>query len=140
MSAAVSGLGMTSAPHAMTGASMRMPPAQKMSNLFDKIDTSGIGSITKVQLGQAFNALNPPYGFKSMGADAVFTKLDPKGTGAVSKQDFINGMASMMYEIRQQRQLHRQEATQQPAPTQTVYASLNQLSQMTIGSHINTTA
>lgn len=142
MSAAISGLGMAGAPHAMTGASMRMPPAQKMANLFDQIDTSGSGSVTKAQFEQAFSKLNPPSGFKSMGADAVFAKLDTNGTGSVSKQDFINGMTQLMSQIRQQRHQHHESAAQAPAPapTQTIDASLNNLSQMVIGSNINTTA
>ena len=144
MSAAISGLGMAGAPRAMTGASMRMPPAQKMGNLFAQIDTSGSGSITKAQFEQAFSTLNPPPGFKSKGADAVFAKLDPNGTGSVSKQDFINGMTQMMSQIRQPRHQHQGVVAQTPAstptPAQTIDASLNKLSQMAIGTNINTTA
>lgn len=142
MSTAISGMGMAGAPKAMTGASMRMPPSQKMANLFDKIDTSGTGSISKAQLEQAFSTLKPPSGFKSMGADAIFAKLDPNGTGSVSKQDFKNGMTQMMAQIRQQRsQSYDSNAqTNTPAPKQTIDASLNNLNQMRIGSNINTTA
>ena len=90
----VSGL-KSAMPQAVSGASMRMPPAQKMGNLFQKIDTSGSGSISKPQLSQAIKTLNPPPSIKSMGADALFSKLDPKGTGSVSKQDFVNVMKTM---------------------------------------------
>jgi Ca2+-binding EF-hand superfamily protein len=90
----VSGL-KSAMPQVSSGASMRMPPAQKMGNLFQKIDTSGSGSISKTQLSQAFKTLNPPPAIKSMGADALFSKLDPKGTGSVSKQDFVNVMKTM---------------------------------------------
>lgn len=83
-------------PQVVSGASMRMPPAQKMGNLFQQIDTNNSGSISKAQFDQAFQTLNPPPAFKAMGADAVFSKLDPSGTGSVSKQDFINGMKSMV--------------------------------------------
>jgi len=137
MSAVISGLGM--APQAMTGASMHMPPAQKMFDLFSQIDASGSGSITKAQFELAFNTLNPPAGFKSMGADAVFAKLDPNGTGAVSKQDFKNGMLQMMSQIRQQR-LESMTQTQIPTPAQTIDTSLDSLNQLVIGSNINTTA
>lgn len=139
MSTAISGLGMAGTPQAMTGASMRMPPAQKMANLFAQIDTGNSGSITKAQFDQAFGTLNPPSGFKSMGADAVFAKLDPNGTGSVSKQDFVNGMIQMMSQIRQQHHNHESVA-QTPAPAQTVDASLNNLNQLLVGSNINTTA
>lgn len=83
-------------PQVVSGASMRMPPAQKMANLFQQIDTSNSGAISKSQFEQAFQTLNPPPAFKAMGADAVFSKLDPNGTGSVSKQDFINGIKPMV--------------------------------------------
>lgn len=137
MSSAISGLGMP--PQAMTGASMYMPPAQKMFDLFSQIDTSSSGSITKAQFDLAFSALNPPAGFKSMGADAVFAELDPNGTGAVSKLDFKNGMLQMMAQIRQQRhESMTQEQT--PTPVQTIDTSLDSLNQLVIGSNIDTTA
>ena len=135
MSAAISGLGM--APQAMTGASMRMPPSQKMSNLFSQIDTTNSGSITKSQFEQAFSSLNPPAGFKSIGADAIFAKLDPNGTGTVSKQDFTSGMTKIMSEIRQQHS-NNAPASQAPAPAQTIEASLSGLSNLAVGSNINT--
>lgn len=138
MSAAISGMGMSVSPQAMTGASMHMPPAQKMFDLFSQIDTSGSGTITKAQFELAFNTLNPPSGFKSMGADAVFAKLDPNNSGQVSKQDFKNGMLQLMSQIRQQQ--HHKPAEQASAPAQTIDASLNELNQLVIGSNINTTA
>lgn len=139
MSTAISGLGMAGAPQAMTGASMRMPPAQKMANLFAQIDTSGTGSITRTQFEQSFGSLKPPAGFKAMGADAVFAKLDANGSGRVSKQEFVNGMTQMVSHVRQQRQQHYETAVQTPAaaPTKTIDASLNKLSQITIGSNID---
>jgi Ca2+-binding EF-hand superfamily protein len=35
---------------------MRMPPKQKMTDLFNRIDTNGSGTISKGQLQQAFQA------------------------------------------------------------------------------------
>jgi len=116
---------------------MHMPPAQKMFDLFSQIDTSNSGSISKTQFELAFNTLNPPAGFKSIGSDAVFAKLDPNGTGAVSKQDFKNGMLQLIAQIRQQR---HESLTQAPTPAQTINTSLNDLNQLSIGSNINTTA
>lgn len=139
MSAAISGIGMSVGPQAMTGASMYMPPAQKMFDLFSQIDTNNSGSITKTQFELAFNTLNPPAGFKSMGADAIFAKLDPNNSGSVSKQNFKNGMLQMMAQIRQQ--LHESVAqASSPAPAQTIDTSLNELNQLVVGSNINTTA
>lgn len=138
MSAAISGLGMAGAPQAMTGASMRMPPSQKMSNVFAQIDTNNTGVISKAQFTQAFNALNPPSGFKAMGAGAVFSKLDTSNTGSVSKQQFVSGMTQMMSDVRQQKhQAYVQQATATP-PAQTVDASMYGLSQL--GAHIDVKA
>jgi Ca2+-binding EF-hand superfamily protein len=132
MSGAIAGLGIS--PQAMTGASMRMPPTQKMGNLFSQIDTSGTGSIKQTQFTQAFNTLNPPASFKAAGASTVFAALDPNGTGSVSKQDFISGMTKLMSQLRQQ---HATPA-QAPLPTQTLNASQNALS--ALGTNVNTTA
>lgn len=86
-------------PEVWSGASQRMGPSQKMNNLFSNIDTAGTGTITKAQFEQAFQSMNPPASFKSMGADSVFAQLDPKNTGSVSRQDFVSGMTNMMGKV-----------------------------------------
>lgn len=108
-----------------------MSPTQKMSDLFQKIDTGGSGSITKAQFEQAFQNTNPPAGFKAMGADAIFNKLDPNGTGSVSKQDFVNGMKTLMTQAHHH---HHQAASVNggqsgtaPSPAQTLSSSLESL-------------
>ena len=117
-------------PQVVSGASMRMPPTQKMANLFQQIDTGNTGSITKAQFEQAFQTLKTPASFKTQGADAVFSKLDPNGTGSVSKQDFINGMKAMMVQNRQH-----------SAVPQTLSGSINALNvlgnQTALGNNIN---
>jgi Ca2+-binding EF-hand superfamily protein len=95
----ISGIGGVS-PMIMTGASMRMPPQQKMTNLFNAIDPSGAGAINKSQLANAFQTLNPPLPFKNAGVDAIFSALDPNNTGSVSKADFVSGMTSLMVSLR----------------------------------------
>jgi hypothetical protein len=100
MSMSVSGVAGSYSPQAMSGASMRAPPAQKMANLFAKIDTSGAGSITKAQFMQAFQTMKPTAGFVAMGADAVYAALDPSRSGSVSKQAFVSGMTSLMAQFR----------------------------------------
>lgn len=115
--------GMGAMPQAMSGASMRMPPQQKMSTLFQQIDTAGTGSITKSQFENAFNNMNPPAAFKAIGLDSVWAKLDPSGSGQASKQDFIAAMKTMMTHGHRN---HTQEAT----PPQTLAnstAALNTL-------------
>lgn len=92
----ISGMRAAAMPQAMSGASSRMAPQQKMSNLFQSIDTTGSGSISKAQFMQAYNSVNTPAAFKAIGAEAAYAKLDPTGSGKVSKQDFITGMKSMM--------------------------------------------
>ena len=92
-------------PQVTSGASMRQAPAQRMTNLFNTIDTSGSGSITKAQFEQAFQSMNPPQGLQSMGADAVWNQLDPNNTGSVSKQDFVSTMTNVLS------QMHAQHAS-----------------------------
>ena len=138
MSTAISGLGANWAAQAMTGASMRSSPAQKMANVFSQIDIGNTGSISNAQFSQAFNALNPPASFKSLGADAVFSKLDVNKSGSVTKQEFISGMTQMMSAVRQQKQqAYAAQATATP-PVQTINDSLNGLSR--IGTNINVKA
>ena len=96
----ISSVGAVSGMHAVSGASSSGPPQQKMSGLFDSIDTSGTGSITQAQFDQAFQSKNPPAVFQQQGADAIFAALDPNGTGSVSKQDFVSGMSKLMASLR----------------------------------------
>ena len=87
-------------PWASSGASTSMPPNQKMSNLFDRLDTSGQGSISQSQLQGAFSTQNPPKAFQALGPDALFKQLDPSGTGSVTKSQFVSKMTSLMSHLR----------------------------------------
>lgn len=116
----------TGAPHAVSGASQGAPPQQKMTNLFDSIDTSGSGSITKAQFEQAFQSKNPPGVFKSQGADAIFAALDPTGSGSVSKADFVSGMTKLMSSLRGHHHGHRAA----PPSGESAAASVQALSQI----------
>jgi len=107
----------------ISGASGSMPPSQKMSNLFDAIDTSGTGSISESQFSQAFQTLNPPAVFQAQGANAIWNALDPSGTGSVSKQDFVSTMKSLMVSLR----TDASGATSPVAPGQTLNSSLQSL-------------
>ncbi len=117
-------------------AGARMPASQKMSSLFDQIDSSGSGSITQSQFDQAFQTLNPPKDFKAQGADATWAQLDPAGTGSVSKQDFVTGMTAMM---RQMRAGVQDASTSSQSPNQTVSASSSALQSLTTGTQLNIT-
>jgi Ca2+-binding EF-hand superfamily protein len=99
MSMSVPGAGAPT-PMMMSGASPMAPPQQKMTSLYNKIDTTGTGSITKPQLEVAFQTLKPPAVFQKAGVDAIFGQLDPTGQGSVSKDDFIQGMKSLMVSLR----------------------------------------
>lgn len=96
----ISGVSAAGGMHAMSGASYSGPPQQKMSSLFDAIDSSGSGSITQAQFDQAFQSKNPPAVFQNQGADAIYAKLDPGGTGSVSKADFVSTMSQLMASLR----------------------------------------
>ncbi len=97
----VAGVGGGGMPNAVSGASARMPPQQKMTNLYNSIDASGAGAISQSQFNQAFQNLNPSASFKAAGASSVWNALDPTGSGQVSQSDFVNGMKNMMYQLRQ---------------------------------------
>jgi hypothetical protein len=85
-----------SMPKVASSSSPTVSPQQKISNLFQQIDSNGTGRITKAQFEQAFSKLNLPASVKGIGLEAAFSKLDPSGTGVVSKKDFIQGMQSLM--------------------------------------------
>ena len=108
--------------HAVSGASYGGPPQQKMSNLFDAIDTSGSGSISQAQFDQAFATKNPPLVFQQQGSEAIFSKLDPSGSGTVSKQDFVSTMTGLMQSLRS-----GAAAPAMAKPADGVQASLNAL-------------
>jgi Ca2+-binding EF-hand superfamily protein len=96
-----------------------------MSNLFDSIDTSGLGSITQSQFEQAFQTQNPAAVFQKQGADAIFASLDPTGSGSVSKQDFVSTMSGLMASLRAD-----PAAQSGSRPTDTLTASLQALNQI----------
>jgi hypothetical protein len=127
MSIDISGVSSSSMLHAMSGASGGMPPQQKMSSLFDKIDSSGSGSVSQAQLDQAFQALNPPGVFQRQGSDATFAALDPNGTGSVSKQDFVSGMSQLMASLRADA---GPSSAPGPSPAESLAASLQSLNSL----------
>ena len=124
MTVDISGVGGLSMVHVMSGASGGMPPQQKMSSLFDKIDSSGTGSISQAQFDQAFQSLNPPSVFQKQGSDAIFSALDPNGTGSVSKQDFVSGMSQLMASLRAEIGTSNAPG---PSPAESLAASLQSL-------------
>ncbi|WP_374571746.1 EF-hand domain-containing protein [Phenylobacterium sp.] len=128
MSMEISGAAAAGQMHAMSGASRGAPPRQKMSNLFDAIDTAGTGTIGKSQFEQAFQTKNPPSVFKAQGADAIFSALDPQGTGSVSKADFISTMTQLMVSLRSGDAA--QGTASSTSPSQTLADSLNGLNQL----------
>jgi hypothetical protein len=88
-------------PMMVSGASMQAPPQQKMTNLYNRIDTAGTGIITQAQFNQTFQTMNPPAAFQAAGANAVWSQLDPGGSGQVTQQDFVTRKKSLMVELRQ---------------------------------------
>lgn len=71
-------------------------PADPIANLYQQMDTEGKGSITRAQFQQAFTKTPPPGAVKTMGVEAAFNKLDPQGSGVVSRQAFIKGMDAIL--------------------------------------------
>ncbi|MGC2599853.1 MAG: hypothetical protein WA384_00680 [Rhodomicrobium sp.] len=100
MTAPISAIQGSHAPQTMSGASANASPGQKMSNVFASVTTPGSGVITQSQFNTAFNTMNPPAAFQQMGANAVFANLDPNSTGSVSRQNFIQGMTSLISQVK----------------------------------------
>ena len=111
----ISGVSAAGGMHAVSGASSSGPPQQKMTDLFNSIDTSGSGSITQAQFDQAFQSKNPPAVFQKQGADAIFAALDANGTGSVSRQDFVSGMKQLMVSLRADDSAPAGSSTSQPS-------------------------
>jgi Ca2+-binding EF-hand superfamily protein len=101
MSIAISGSGGAEMTSMVSGASVSMSPQEKMTGLYNQIDTGGTGVVTQAQFNQTFQTSNPPAVFQAAGATAVWSALDPAGTGQVSQQDFVNGMKDQMVQLRQ---------------------------------------
>ena len=126
--------------HGMSGASWTAPPQQKMSNLFDAIDTSGSGVISKSQFTQAFETHKPPAVFAKQGPDNIFATLDPSNTGSVSKSDFISTMTKLMVSLR----ADPATAPQGPPPQETLGSNfqalerVSPLSDPALGGNLNT--
>lgn len=123
MTAPVSSVGGASVPEIVSGASTSAPPSQKMSTLFDNIDTGSSGSINQSQFDQAFQTLNPPSVFQAQGSAGIWGALDPNGTGSVSKPDFVNTMKGLMAQLR----ADPTGAASPVAPGQTLNSSLQLL-------------
>jgi hypothetical protein len=83
-------------PQVAASGNSGVSPQQRLGNLFQQIDKAGTGRITKEQFDLSFNSLALPASVKEMGKEAVYKKLDTTGFGTVTKQDFINGMESLM--------------------------------------------
>jgi len=126
----VSPVSANSGLHTISGASYGAPPQQKMSNLFDSIDTSGSGSITQAQFQQAFQTQNPPAVFQKQGSDAIFSALDPSGSGSVSKQDFVSTMSQLMVSLRAEGSA--QSGSQASSSVAASIQSLNQIDPATV--------
>ena len=127
----ISAIASTSGSHAVSGASYGALPnaslQEKLSNLFDSIDKSRSGIITKSQFNQAFQTKNPPASFQRQGADATFAALDPTNSGSVSKKDFVSGLSQLSVNLRA-----GSPAPSIPQPAETLAASLKLLERIDI--------
>ncbi len=83
----------------MSGASAAMPLYAKLGDLYSKIDTMGVGSISQTQFQNAFATQRPPARFQAAGASQIWSQLDPSNSGSVSKQDFIQGIAKLSFNM-----------------------------------------
>jgi len=127
MSFSISQVGGASQSWATSGASSMMGPSAKMGDLFSAMDSSGSGSISKSDLATAFQTLNPPQSFKSMGVDALYQQLDPSGTGSVSKPQFVQTMTSLMSHFKNEASTNSAQSTSSIGSSSTLASSLQAL-------------
>ena len=60
------------------------------------IDNNGDGLITPEEFSQAFNSLQLPAAVKSLGASAVYGRIDPYYTNQVSAADLVDGLTMLV--------------------------------------------
>jgi len=73
------------------GAPGAASPGGLVQSLFNEIDTSGSGSITKSELETAVTAA----GGTTTAADALYAQLDPNNTGSVTEQQFAQTLSQL---------------------------------------------
>jgi Ca2+-binding EF-hand superfamily protein len=86
--------------------------ANLSQTLFNKIDASGDGSITKSELENAVTAA----GGTTASADALYSELDPNGTGSVSESQFANTVQSLFSPEMGAQLISAQEQVQSATP------------------------
>jgi hypothetical protein len=98
MSASIGSSNHSAAYKAQIAAAGNSQPSvqQRLSNLFQQIDTAGTGRITNTQFEQSFSKLSLPKPVKDLGHEAILNKLDPAGKGVITKSDFIQKMELLM--------------------------------------------
>jgi Ca2+-binding EF-hand superfamily protein len=86
--------------------------ANLSQTLFNKIDASGDGSITKSELENAVTSA----GGTTASADALYSELDPNGTGSVSESQFANTVQSLFSPEMGAQLISAQEQVQSATP------------------------
>ena len=88
---------------------------QYQQNLFNKIDSSGNGSISKTELEQAVTR----DGGTTKAADALYAQLDPNNTGSVSEQQFAQVLSGSSFSGEMQAQMISYQAQGWPGSSTT---------------------
>lgn len=83
-------------PQVASSSNAQISPQQRLNNLYQQIDTAGKGHITKAQFEQAFNKLSLPASVRDLGQEAILSKLDPNGSGIITKPEFMQRMEPLM--------------------------------------------
>src|ERR1700743_2442632 len=80
----------------LSGTGGNATPDEVASSIFDSIDSGQTGVITQTEFEQAFASPALPLNAASLGPDAIFSQLDPNGTGRVLRDDFVAGLATLL--------------------------------------------
>jgi Ca2+-binding EF-hand superfamily protein len=93
-----------------------------LSNLFDQL-TGGTGILTQSELEQAFAS----QGGTTQEADALFSQLDPQGTGTVSQSQFVSGMQQLAAQEAQTQSAQGTQGQNSPGSSSSLSALFDQL-------------
>jgi Ca2+-binding EF-hand superfamily protein len=99
-----------------------MNSTSSLSNLFDQL-TGGTGVLTESELEQAFTS----QGGTTQEADALFSQLDPQGTGTVSQSQFVSGMQQIAAQEAQTQSAQATQGQNSPDSSSSLSALFDQL-------------
>jgi hypothetical protein len=106
------GCGPSTAQAAQAMRGQRPDPAQMAQKLFDKLDTSGQGYLTRSDLQSALDtvSLSSKSGSSTTSVDQLMKQLDGNGDGKVTEQEFSDALKNAAQQVHAHRGGHGHRA------------------------------